>query len=230
MLEFLKKGFLHMNGVVNMFISELRKSQRRKYKNQHQLTSTTKPNRYPEIFTGVANLVSKNNLKILSFGCSTGEECVSLQQYFPEGQIIGADINMNNLKIASRTNSSQQIKFILSTSEHLISNGPYDIIFALSVLCRWDDTKDLDNCSSIYPFTKYQETVGQLFELLNNGGLLVIYNANFMIEDTNYSKQLIPCHLSSVTNSGFVHKFDRNNNRFYQPHNVVIYKKNEDFT
>src|SRR5262249_37915409 len=62
----------------------------------HQAKSTTKLNRYPEIFAA-ATKAAPSARKILSFGCSTGEECVTLANYFPTAQIIGADINVLNL-------------------------------------------------------------------------------------------------------------------------------------
>ena len=31
--------------------------------------------------------------KILSFGCSTGEEVATLSKYIPHGSIVGVDIN-----------------------------------------------------------------------------------------------------------------------------------------
>ena len=51
----------------------------------HQLVDWTAPNRYPEIFAAAAAAARR----ILSFGCSTGEECVSLAEYFPKAEIIG---------------------------------------------------------------------------------------------------------------------------------------------
>jgi hypothetical protein len=67
----------------------------------HQAKSTTKLNRYPEIFAA-ATKAAPSARKILSFGCSTGEECVTLANYFPTAQIIGADINVLNLTWAPR--------------------------------------------------------------------------------------------------------------------------------
>jgi tRNA G46 methylase TrmB len=62
----------------------------------HQLVDWTAPNRYPEIFAAAA-AAAPDARRILSFGCSTGEECVSLAEYFPKSEIIGAEINVLSL-------------------------------------------------------------------------------------------------------------------------------------
>lgn len=54
----------------------------------HQLVDWTAANRYPEIFAAAA-AAAPDARRILSFGCSTGEECVSLAEYFPKAEIIG---------------------------------------------------------------------------------------------------------------------------------------------
>src|SRR5687767_8594892 len=76
---------------------------RKLVKEQHQLTSVTATDRYPELFTEVRSVVhDKRNLSILSFGCSTGEECFTMQSYFPNARITGVDINKSNLRKANR--------------------------------------------------------------------------------------------------------------------------------
>ena len=213
--------------------NELRMASKRKVIGQHQLTSTTSYNRYPHIFRFVKSLSHSNdNLKILSFGCSTGEECFSIRSYFPYAQITGADINVDNLKKAIKRNSDSKTQFVISEVDLLKSKGPFDIIFAMSVLCRWEDTKDLENCASVYPFSKFESTINDLYSILKHDGLLIVYNANFIIEETNVSKFLMPLDLNDISESGFVHKFDKTNNRNLEIHNTVVYRncKFENFT
>ncbi len=52
----------------------------------HQLSNATEMDRYPEIFQACANHFGGKKLKILSFGCSTGEECVSILKYMPNSE------------------------------------------------------------------------------------------------------------------------------------------------
>jgi hypothetical protein len=208
-----------------LYSALLQKFFRRFYKEQHQLTSTTSYNRYPFLFEELKRNVSGNTIRILSYGCSTGEECFTLKDYFPSAKIIGADINLGNIKKAQKKNNSPDIHFIQSENSELINNGSYDIILCLSVLCRWEDTRDVDNCASIYPFSKYEQTVRFLSSLLVNGGILVIYNSNFPFEQTKEFKNYEVIPSPTVPDSGFVHKFDSTNNRLNILHKNCFYRK-----
>lgn len=202
------------------------KLSRKKYKEQHQLTSTTKSDRYPEIFSALQGLTEElNESKILSYGCSTGEECFSLRKYFPNFSIIGADINMGNIKKASHNNSDSRIKFIESKNELIQENGPYSIILAMSVLCRWEDTKDLENCEKIYLFEKFDNSIHELTEYIEPNGYLALYNSNFRLEDSSSADRYEAIDFEVIKESGFVHKFDRNHSRTIVPHRTVIYQK-----
>lgn len=200
---------------------------RRFIKEQHQLTSTTSSDRYPELFSEVRSSISHagEDLSILSFGCSTGEECFTMKSYFPRSKITGVDINKRNLKKAASKNKCKDIKFKYSTSEIIAHHGKYHLIFGLSVLCRWEDTKDLDNCGDIYPFKKFSETVEMLATQLKPGGLLIVYNSNFRFEDTSAFADFEIVPTPSVRDSGFVHKFDSFNNRIREEHKHCIYRK-----
>lgn len=207
--------------------NKIDKTYRKLFRGQHQLTSTTYANRYPGIFISAKNLSTSIGWKIsiLSFGCSTGEECFTLSNYFPESRIFGTDINKKNLKKAARRNRFQNIKFVLSDPKVLAKEGKYHIIFCLSVLCRWEETKYVSNCSSIYSFEKFEKTIGLLVNLLENGGYLVIYNSNFRFEDSKFFDRFQIVSTPMITNSGFVYKFDKENNRIFEKHKNVIYRK-----
>ncbi|MGG7620247.1 hypothetical protein [Bacillus coreaensis] len=72
-------------------------------KNVHQTTSLTYMDRYPKIFTACQKYFEgKEDIKILSYGCSTGEEVLTLRRYFPNAQIIGVDINKQSLVTCSK--------------------------------------------------------------------------------------------------------------------------------
>ncbi|MGE3803666.1 MAG: class I SAM-dependent methyltransferase [Gemmataceae bacterium] len=210
-------------------LNRCRKFLRSLYRYQHQLTSTTGMNRYPELFAEVRDLLGAKRVRVLSYGCSTGEECATLEKCLETETIIGADINESNLRAARERFPSTRIEFIKSSAKLLAARAPYDIVFCLSVLCRWEDTRDVEECSSIYPFEKFASAVLFLDSLLPKGGLLVIYNANFRFEDTatflksGYTAVASP----AVVDSGFVHKFDQNNRRIRETHRTCIYRKGE---
>jgi len=222
----IKEGIYNL---LTLWKLQLKKKIRGFYSDQHQLTSTTAVNRYPELFAEVQKifLSSRNNVEplILSFGCSTGEECFSLREYFKDAKIIGVDINNRNLRKASRKNNDARIKFLFSSTENIEKEGKYDLIFCLSVLCRWEDTKNVTNCERIYPFQKFEASVKELSNQLLEGGLLVIYNSNFRFEDTTIFGDYEIVKTPSVEDSGFVNKFDANNNLLTDIHTTCIYRK-----
>ena len=156
----------------------------------HQLANTTKVDRYPEIFLTVKDLHILSYPKILSFGCSTGEECFTLRQYFTSADIIGLDVDIENIKVAKSQMLDKNGYIVFDTSSELSlkKHGPYDIIFCMSVLCRWPETENLDDCSSIYSFTKFEDQIKILDRYLTVNGVLVIYNANFLFMETQISR------------------------------------------
>ncbi len=198
-------------------------------KGQHQLTATTSYNRYPGIFGLVKYFFDEGRapVKILSYGCSTGEECFTLKEYFPFSTIIGVDIYKPNLEKAIKRNYSKDISFLLSTTGNIEKNGPYDIIFVMSVLCRWEDTKDKENCSSEYPFHQYENGIYQFDNVLKRGGVLVIYNSNYCFCDSSFYHKYKPLFVAETVESGFVHKFHKSGLRRKENYPEVIFQKIE---
>lgn len=209
----LKKISSFLKNKLNLYQNQINKSIAKLNNNTHQLTTTTKFNRYPEIFTICQKYMDgmKDTPKILSFGCSTGEECFSLRTYFPKSKIIGSDINKQNIKYCKKVNSDENISFIYSSKDELMKESKFDIIYCMSVLCRWEDTKDIVNCENIYPFTRFDSILSELNGYLKENGLLVIYNSNFRFSDSTIYNQYKVISDSSINESGFVTKFDNKN-------------------
>lgn len=205
----------------NLLLIQYKKYELRQIPEAHQLTNTTAHNRYPELFKTVRDFYITNpkSKKILSFGCSTGDECMTISEYFPGCKIVGTDINRKNLKVCRKRFKNHDIKFIFSNPDLIGAESPFDIIFCLSVLCRWEDTEFINNCSNIYPFSKFENQLSVLDRCLSPGGLLVIYNGNFRFSDSCLYTKYRVVHSDLVLDSGFVHKFNRNNikiDNFYQ--------------
>lgn len=176
---------------------------------QHQISNRTAYDRYPNIFTACSAL--KPDCKnILSFGCSTGEEVFSLRnKYFKHAAIHGLDINSENIKKCKEKNKDKSILFFDYNDYNKLEK--YDIIFCMSVLCRWTATQSVEDCSHIYNFKTYEEELSKINLLLNNSGLLVIYNSNFCFADTSLYNLYSPIKSNLISDSGFVKKFDKNN-------------------
>jgi len=144
----------------------------------HQLPNLTAPNRYPEIFAAAA-AASPNARSVLSFGCSTGEECVTLAAYFPSARIIGTDINPLILMKAKR-HQDQRVRFIYASDRSLRGFGGFDAVFCMAVLRTCEE----GNVAQHYPFERFAERARFLESLVRPGGLLVIHNASYRFSDT----------------------------------------------
>ena len=157
----------------------------------HLTCNYTKMDRYPEIFSRVRayfedrDLADSGQLRILSFGCSTGEEARSLRAYFPEAEIVGVDISEWNLKKARERNRDPRIRFLLSSDATLEAEGPFHIIFAMAVLLRIAHRMEpAASSADVYPIEKFEEQVHSLDRHLLPEGLLVIYHTNYHLRDT----------------------------------------------
>src|SRR4051812_759619 len=76
---------------------------------------------------------SDAGLAILSFGCSTGEELVSLAALFPGARLFGCDIDWHNLS-AARALLGRAATIFESRDDEIVRHGPFDVIVCNSVL------------------------------------------------------------------------------------------------
>lgn len=166
--------------------------QRIKYnkpKNLFQPYNTTKFDRYPGIFAFISKkLQDVPNPRILSFGCSTGEEVFSLRQYFPGIEIVGIDINPRNIAVCRKKLAHYEdslIHFKLSGSSENEPESFYDAIFCMSVFRHGDlGASNAASCDHLIRFDEFEKMVADLCRCLMPGGYLIIRNSNFRFEDT----------------------------------------------
>lgn len=153
-------------------------------------------NRYPEIFLACSDYFKgKEHIKILSFGCSTGEEVLTIREYFPSAQIIGAEINSNSLAKCKELVVDDQIKFIKSTSKNVKNHGPFDAIFCMAVLQRQPHliaSKAITSLKDIYPFEKFEQQIIQFDEILNQNGLAIIHFTQYSLLETSVASNYLP--------------------------------------
>ena len=177
------KGILISRDFRSIFFMKVFNSKR-----THQTTSATCLNRYPQIFSACKTYFGDcKKIRILSFGCSTGEEVITLQRYFPNAEIIGAEINKNSLAICRKLNLGDNIHFIDSTSENIKAYGPYDAIFSMAVFQRTPGViaeKEITDLKRIYPFEKFENQVIELDKSLNKSGLMIIHMSQYDFSDT----------------------------------------------
>jgi Methyltransferase domain len=183
-------------------------------KDVHLTCNYTKMDRYPEIFGLVRDYFAQRDqagLRLLSFGCSTGEEIFSLRRYFPQAELLGADISEWNLRQARKRNRDPDIRFIPSDGSSLRENGPYDAIFCMAVLLRIAHRMEpAPSSAEVYPIEKFEEQVHELDQVLQVGGLLIIQHSNYHLRDTALIEryELLPRRFQDVDR---VPKYGRDN-------------------
>ncbi len=162
----------------------------------HQTTILTWMDRYPGIFAACRDHVGDGpDLRILSFGCSTGEEVLSLRRYFPMASIVGAEINSRSLALCLRHSVDNRIAFVPSDSDTIQSYGPYDVILCMAVLQRTPhaiEARRITSLKWIYPFEKFDHQVSELDKQLNQDGLLVIHHTQYRFADASVAGRYVP--------------------------------------
>lgn len=197
------------------------------------MKTSTRFDRYPGIMSFVRDHLGDAGRaapRILSFGCSTGEECATLRTYFPGSRIAGVDTNIGVLRAARR--SWRHLLDGTLTLEHSSTleqepDGSFDVVFCMSVLVRHPETMDLDDCSRCYAFDEFDAQVTLLDRLIRPGGLLVIQNSNFRFSEATVAERYL--HLSGASSlDGLVKDlamFDRNNQRVRGVEPETVFKK-----
>jgi SAM-dependent methyltransferase len=156
---------------------------------QFQRYSHTLPNRYPWIFEFAAqHLDAAAQLRLLSFGCSRGDEVFALQRYFPAAAIHGIDIDPRNIaQCTARAVGfrSARIRFTAAASTVAEADESYDAIFCLAVLCLGDLTASgARRCEPPLSFGRFSAVVADFARCLKPGGLLFLHTTNFRFGDT----------------------------------------------
>ena len=165
----------------------------------HQTTPFTSEERYPDLFDLSATLAPGAE-RILSFGCSTGEELEAIRRRFPRAEIVGAEINPRSRRIAARKVKADERVTVVSPKA---VEGSFDLIFALAVLQREPHTIEQTGSQDIskhYRFARFDAAVCVLVSRLSEKGLLCIINAQYRVEDSSAAKLLEPIQLSPKMN------------------------------
>lgn len=150
----------------------------------------TLEDRYPALFDALAErLADLPSPRILSFGCSSGEEVRALRRRLPQARITGVDINPRTLAKARRADSNP-LSHYCSTANPA---DRYDAILALAVFRHGALEADRpENCSAILPFAQVEQGIAALDACLVPGGWLTIHNSHFRFKDTSASVHFDP--------------------------------------
>jgi len=156
-----------------------------------QTSAATSMNRYPQLFhIATRELVDIAKPQILSFGCSTGEEVLSIKKHIPNAEITGVDINHRSLGAARKKDKSKQHKFYHYNSKEWQKKNHYDCIMALAVFQRSEHReKDRTESLSAFQFQQFSDHVSLLDQLLKKDGILILDNLDYSFQDLKLSKK-----------------------------------------
>jgi hypothetical protein len=158
-----------------------------KYRDQHlQLDTYSCDDRYPELFEQCRQrFADYSSPRILSYGCSTGEEVFTLARYLPQATIVGVDINPWCLKQCERSNRSRQLSFLHSLSPEFADATGFDAIFCMAVFQRTEHrTDDALPEDTGFTFERFEAEVAMLDRKLKPGGLFFLDEYDFSFEQT----------------------------------------------
>jgi SAM-dependent methyltransferase len=149
----------------------------------------TLPDRYPWLFRfAAAELAERQHPRILSFGCSRGEEPFTLRRYFPTAQIKGIDVDPRNIaacEARARAENAVGMTFVTAAGTEDEPTESFDAVFCLAVLCLGDlTTSGAQRCDPYLYFDRFEATVTDFARCLKPGGLLLLHTANFRFCDT----------------------------------------------
>lgn len=138
--------------------------------------------RYPVLFDALADrLAHLPAPRVLSFGCSSGAELRALRQRMPQARLTGIDLNPRALAKARAADP---------TSEYREAAAPcpgecFDAVLALAVFRHGDlEAQRPDDCSAVLPFARFAQGIAALDAVLEPGGWLAIWHAQFRFADT----------------------------------------------
>jgi SAM-dependent methyltransferase len=166
-----------------------------------QAYNHTLPNRYPWLFEFAAAQMRESESegagarvpRLLSFGCSVGDEVFALRNYFPQADIKGIDIDPRNVATAAkraRTTRASGVEFSVGATTREEASESFDAIFCLAVLCLGDLTvQRAERCDPALTFANFDRLVTDFHRCLTPGGWLWLHTTNFRFSDTTVASE-----------------------------------------
>lgn len=187
---------------------------------RYQMGGHTELDRYPHLFAALRDQMEAMAApRIVSFGCSTGEETLSLRGYLPKAQIVGVDIDRCRIAIARRQVQDPQISFYRAARLSDLNLGPVDAITCLSVMHRTPMLHEWPtDCRPHLTFEEFQRAMADLDRNLAVGGFLLFYQASFSFLDTEMAGRYTPLYLVEPLKRGRDKRYDRHNRPVLMSH------------
>lgn len=155
---------------------------------------TTGIDRYPAIFArlrselaGESGRGGAHPLRLLSFGCSTGEEVFSLRDYFPDAILTGIDISAPRIAVANAALPASQratTRFVVGGAPGSETPRSFDAVLAMAVFRHGDLADGPPRIGAGLSFDRFEAAIAELADCVRPGGFLAIRHANFRFADT----------------------------------------------
>ena len=176
--------------------------------NAQQRSTATFAGRHDFLLRLVARrLDGGRDRKVLSFGCSEGFECLDIAEAMPEAQVFGCDVNEKALAAATGRCAGRATIFA-SSSEAMAAHGPFDLITAFNVLCRYPETSGKFDIAKIYPFAEFAEGLAGLDRVLAPGGIIALYNSPYLLDDVAAMAGYVAEPGCITANNGWTEKYE----------------------
>jgi len=145
--------------------------------------TTTSEDRYPALFDRLAaELAGRDAPRVLSFGCSGGEEVRALRRRLPDAWIVGVDVNPRALARARRRDRHPRSSYLVG--DRPPPGQPFDAVLALAVFRHGALRGDKpDGSAGVLPFARVAKAFASLDAALRPGGALAWGNAHFRLAD-----------------------------------------------
>jgi len=154
-----------------------------------QISGDTSEDRFPSIFCFVRDaLEQRTSPRLLSFGCSTGDEVFTLRRYMKLAAIDGIDVNPYRIRACRNRLRAQggdaRMSFSVAGSTNHLPDTSYDAIFCMGVL-RHGELQEgpAPRCDHLIPFSSVARAVEDFARCLKPGGLLALAHSNFRFAD-----------------------------------------------
>jgi hypothetical protein len=165
-----------------------------------QTTNATHYDRYPEIFSVVSEICKGRRYKehlylqrILSYGCSYGDEVKAFEEkYFTNDILYGVDINENCIENCK--NSGINAYFFTPNDFNVFKDLKFDFVFCMSVLCKM--IHDINE--EPLKFEDFNNTCKYLDSKIKVGGYFIDYNSNYYFLDSDIGNNYEPIKHDSI--------------------------------
>ncbi|MEP7007669.1 MAG: nucleotidyltransferase family protein [Sphingomonas bacterium] len=203
MLPFAGPTSARLSGLKRLFANRItrgiraRLARRTRKRGQYQRDPATRIDRYPLAFRFARDqLGDEAATRILSFGCSTGEEVFTLRRYFPAATLKGIEVDPARIRICrgrlGETGDSG-ISFQCATDASGEPPESHDAVFCMAVFRDPAlDAPATRSTAGYISFDDFERGVADLVRCLKPGGLLFVEHSNFRIADTGSASVLEP--------------------------------------